>query len=67
VVKKDWMCQYQLGLTGTSAEVEKLVPNLRNTEKYVLRYRNLQFYRSVCIASRKLTELGIQLEPWLEP
>jgi hypothetical protein len=30
VVKKEWTCESQLGLTGTSAEVEKLVPGLRD-------------------------------------
>ena len=39
VIKKDWMSEYQHNLLGVgvaSTEVEKLVPNLREKDRYVL-------------------------------
>ena len=47
MVQKKWMSDYQHNLLGVGAaltEVEKLVPNLRNKDCYVLHYRNLQLY-----------------------
>ena len=47
VVKKEWMSEYQLNLCsdgGGTNEVEKLVPNLCNKDRYVMHYRNLQLY-----------------------
>lgn len=49
VVQKEWMSKYQLDLLGirmAPVEVDKLVPNLRNKDCYVLQYRNLQLYMS---------------------
>ena len=39
-------------LLGASTEVEKLVPNLRTKDRYVLHYRNLQLYLSLGIVQR---------------
>ena len=50
VVKKEWMSEYQhklLDVGVASSEVEKLVPNLYNKNRYVLHYRNLQLYLSL--------------------
>ena len=43
-VEKAWMSEYQHSFDNKNAEVPKLVPNLRNKERYVLHYRNLQLY-----------------------
>ena len=50
VIQKEWMSEYQhnlLGVVVAPTEVEKLVPNLRNKDRYVLHYRNLQLYMSL--------------------
>ena len=51
VVQKEWMSEYQHdlldGVGVAPTEVEKLVPNLRNKDRYVLHYRNLQLYVSL--------------------
>ncbi len=39
VVQQEWMSEYQFGLLGVGeapTEIEKLVPNLRDRERYVL-------------------------------
>ena len=44
VVQKEWTSDYQHDLLGVGVaptEVEKLVPNLRKKDRYVLHYRNL--------------------------
>ena len=56
VIKKEWMSEYQQSLLGVGVEVEKLVPNLHNKDRYVLHYRNLQLYLS----------LGMRLTPGAE-
>ncbi|MEW8688896.1 MAG: hypothetical protein AB2556_24015 [Candidatus Thiodiazotropha sp.] len=65
------MSEYQLGLLGvggTPTEVEKLFPSLRNKDRYVLHYRNLQIYQSL---GMRLTEIHRALKfdqsPWMEP
>ncbi len=56
-VKKDWMSEYQIGLLdagSVSTEVEKLVPNLRGKNRYILHYRNLQLYLSLGMRLKKV-------------
>ena len=71
VVKKDWMSEYQhnlLGIGVAPTEVEKLVPNLRNKECYVLHYRNLQLYLSLSMRLTKIHRaLKFEQSPWMEP
>ena len=71
VVKKDWMSEYQHNLLGVGVaptEVEKLVPNLRNKNCYVLHYRNLQLYMSLGMRLTKVHHaLWFDQSPWMEP
>ena len=71
VVQKEWMSVYQHGLLGkgmASAEVEKLVPNLRDKNHYVLHYRNLQLYLGLGLQLRKVHRaLRFEQSPWMEP
>ena len=49
-------------------EVEKLVPNLRNKERYVLHYRNLQLYISLGMCLKEIHRaLRFEQSPWMEP
>ena len=69
-VKKEWLSSYQRELvTSNSAlNVEKLVPNLRDKEKYVLHYRNLQLYVSLGMRVKKVHRvLRFSQSPWMEP
>ena len=51
-----------------STEVEKLVPNLRNKDRYVLHYRNLQLYLSLGMPLKKVCHtLRFKQSPWVEP
>ena len=69
LVQKDWMSEYQHGLLGVaSAEVEKLVPNLRDKNHYVLHYRNLQLYLELWMKLKKIHRaLCFEQSPWMEP
>ncbi|KAK3784623.1 hypothetical protein RRG08_003431 [Elysia crispata] len=71
VVQKEWMSEYQHGLLGegmASAEVEKLVPNLRDKSHYVLHYRNFQLYLGLGLQLRKVHRaLRFDQSPWMEP
>ncbi|KAK3772394.1 hypothetical protein RRG08_031418 [Elysia crispata] len=71
VVQKEWMSEYQHGLLGkgmASAEVEKLVPNLRDKNHYVLHYLNLQLYLGLGLRLRKVHRaLRFEQSPWMEP
>ena len=56
VVQKSWMSDYQHNLLGVGVaptEVEKLVPNLRNKERYVLHYMNMKLYLLLGIRLKK--------------
>ena len=58
VVQKKWMSEYQHNLLGVGVaptEVEKLVPNPRNKNRYVLHYRNLQLYTSLGMRLTKVS------------
>ncbi|GFS10029.1 hypothetical protein ElyMa_006636600 [Elysia marginata] len=70
VVQKKWMSEYQHNLQGarSPAEVEKLVPNLRNKKRYVVHYRNLQLYLSLGMKLKKVHRaLCFEQSPWMEP
>ena len=71
MVKKEWMSEYQhrlLGVGVASTEVEKLVPNLHNKDRYVLHYRNLQLYLSLGMRLTKVHRaLRFQQSCWMEP
>ena len=71
MVPKEWLSDYQHDLLGVGVapiEVEKLVPNLHNKDRYVLHYRNLQLYMSL---GMRLTNdhraLWFDQSPWMEP
>lgn len=67
VVQKGWMSEYQHNLIR-GREVEKLVPNLRHKERYVLHYRNLQLYLSLGMRLTKVHRaLRFNQTPWMEP
>ncbi|XP_058029287.1 uncharacterized protein LOC131193286 [Ahaetulla prasina] len=71
VVQENWMSEYQHNLIGkgmASTQVEKLVPNLRKKERYVLHYRNLQLYLSLGMCLKKIHRaLKFKQSPWMEP
>ena len=69
VMKKEWMSEYQIALIRTNhTEVEKLVPNLRDKERYVPHYRNLQLYLSLGMRLTKVHRaLRFEQSPWMEP
>ena len=60
--------RHDLGVGVAPTEVEKLVPNLRNKERYVLHYRNLQLYLSLIMRLTKIHRaLRFNQSPWMEP
>ena len=66
VVQKEWMSDYQQELLGVGVaptEVEKLVPNLRDKERYVLHYRNLSFTCHLGCVWRRFTVPAVRAEP----
>ena len=70
VIQKEWMSEYQHNLSVGVAptEVEKLVPNLRNKDRYVLHYRNLQLYMTLGMRLTKVHRaLWFDQSPWMEP
>ena len=72
VVQKKLMSAYQHNLLGvgvTPTVVEKLVPNLRNKDHYVLHYQqNLQLYTSLGMRLTKVHRtLRFDQSPWMEP
>ena len=71
VVQKKWMSEYQhnfIGVGVAPTAVEKLVPNLRNRDRYVLHCRNLQLYTSLGMRLAKVHRaLRFDQSPWMEP
>ena len=71
MVQKKWMSDYQHDLIGVGVAptaVEKLVPNLRNKDRYELHYRNLQLYTSLGMRLTKVHRaLRFDQSPWMEP
>ena len=71
VVQKEWTSDYQhdlLGVEVAPTEVEKLAPNLRNKDRYVLHYRNLQLYLPLGMHLSKIHRaLRFRQSPWMEP
>ena len=72
VVQREWMSEYQHNLTDgigvAPTEVEKLVPNLRDKDRYVLHYRNLQLYLLLGMCLTKIHHaLKFEESPWMEP
>ena len=71
VVQKKWMSEYQHSLLGVGVaptEVEKLVPNLRTKDRYVLHYRNLQLYTYLGMRMIKVHRARrFDQSPWMEP
>ena len=70
-IPKEWMSEYQHNLLGAGVaptEVEKLVPNLRDKERYVVHYRNLQLYLSLGMRLKRVRRaLRFEQSPWMEP
>ena len=70
-IPKEWMSEYQHNLLGAGVaptEVEKLVPNLRDKERYVVHYRNLQLYLSLDMRLKRVRRaLHFEQSPWMEP
>ena len=71
VVQTKWMSEDQHNLLGVGVaptEVEKLVPNLRNKDRHVLYYRNLQLYTYLSMRlTRVHRSLWFDQSPWMEP
>ena len=69
-VKKEWLSDYQKELLGKDniLNVEKLVPNLMDKEKYVVHYKNLEFYVKMGLKVKKIHRvLEFDEKPWMEP
>ena len=70
VVQKEWMSDYQQDLLGVGVaptEVEKLVPNLHDKERYVTHNRNLQLYMALGMRLKKVHRaLRFEQSPWME-
>ena len=71
VVQKEWMSEYQHDLLGVGVaptEFKKLVPNLRDKERYELHYRNLQLYLFLGMRLKKIHRaLRFKQSAWMEP
>ena len=69
VVQDAWMSKhYLLGVGVAPTEVKKLVPNLRNKNRYVLLYRILQLYLSLVMRLTKIHRaIRFRQSPWMEP
>ncbi|XP_033121232.1 uncharacterized protein LOC117120319 [Anneissia japonica] len=65
--RRDWMSPYQHDLLGDeNPSVEKLVPNLMTKTKYVVHYRNLQFYLAKGLVLTKVHRIvEFTQRPWM--
>ncbi|KAK3105879.1 hypothetical protein FSP39_007710 [Pinctada imbricata] len=71
-IRREMLSPYQtellkdLGMKATKCS--KLIPNLHDKQNYVLHYRNLQLYLSLCMKLKKIHRvLSFQQSPWLKP
>ena len=72
VIGSDKMSEYQQRLIAdldlTMPNTEKLVLTLEDKEKYVVHYKNLQFYLSQGMRLKKVHRvIEFNQEPWMEP
>ena len=72
VVREEMLSDYSREILGREGmiigKVEKLIPNLRDKEKYVLHYRNLQLYLKLGLKLKKIHRaLEFSQSKWLEP
>ena len=71
LVQKEWLSEYQHGLHCkgvASTEVEKLVPNLRDKDRYVLHYCNPQLYLALGMRLKEIHRtVRFEQSPWIEP
>ena len=69
-IPKEWLSEYQKGVLGDNNYVacEKLVPNLRNKERYWIHYRNLKFALSEGLRLTKVHRvIEYTQEAWMAP
>ena len=71
-ITKDMLSPYSISvateLEQNMGDVTKLTPNLYNKERYVLHYRNLQFYLQQGLELVKIHRaIGFKQSAWLEP
>ena len=72
VISPEQMLEYQQRLMTdldlTMPNTEKLVLTLEDKEKYVVHYKNLQFYLSQGMRLKKVHRaIEFNQEPWMEP
>ena len=72
VIRNEKMSEYQQRLMAdldlTMLNTEKLVLTLEDKEKYVVRYKNLQFYLRQGMRLKKVHRvIEFNQEPWMEP